>query len=77
MDNLVRNESLKLTANALDRASTAFVTIGVLAPIAASIYASGGAGLSALAFLGSVFVWLLCAIALHLGARFVLKGLSP
>lgn len=33
-----RNERVKLLANALDRASTACVTVGVLGPIAAVLY---------------------------------------
>jgi hypothetical protein len=35
---LVENEVTKLIANALDRASTASVSIGVLAPLAGYLY---------------------------------------
>jgi hypothetical protein len=35
---LVRNEQRKLLANALDRASTSCITVGVLAPVAALFY---------------------------------------
>jgi len=37
---LVRNEQTKLLANALDRASTASLAVGVLGPISANVYAS-------------------------------------
>jgi hypothetical protein len=40
---LVHNERTKLLANALDRASTASLTVGVLAPIAAALYTSASA----------------------------------
>jgi hypothetical protein len=75
MDSLVENERTKLFANALDRLSTAFVTVGVLAPLAASIYNIGTPTPNVLFFAGFVIIWLSCAIALHLGARTVLKGL--
>lgn len=38
---LVHNERIKLTANALDRASTACFTVGVLGPTVASLYGIG------------------------------------
>ena len=76
MDQLARNEQLKLLANALDSLSTAFVTIGILAPVAASIYGMGSTVAPALSILAiSGFVWLLCAVVLHLGARYALRGL--
>ena len=58
MDPLARNERLKLTANALDRASTSFLTIGVLAPVAASIYGMGPAIPSLPIVIASGRVWL-------------------
>ena len=75
MDPLARNERLKLTANALDRASTSFLTIGVLAPVAASIYGMGPAIPSLPIVIASGIVWLLCAFILHWTARVLLKGL--
>jgi hypothetical protein len=41
---LVHNERTKLFANALDRASTACFTVGVLSPIVAALYGVGGPG---------------------------------
>jgi hypothetical protein len=73
---LIDNERTKLLANALDRASTACVTVGLLAPIAAVLYGASAsfAGMWAFALGGGI--WLLAAIALHLVARFVLGGLK-
>ncbi|SCY99895.1 hypothetical protein SAMN02927923_03308 [Microvirga guangxiensis] len=42
----VRNERRKLLANAIDRASTAFVTVGVATPIAGVIFKVNGLGLA-------------------------------
>ncbi|MBV8401027.1 MAG: hypothetical protein JOZ17_20185 [Acetobacteraceae bacterium] len=71
---LVRNERLKLLANALDRASTACVTVGIVTPVAGLVY-----GLiphvSALALAAACFVWLFVAVSLHLAARRVLGRL--
>lgn len=41
---LIQNERTKLTANALDRASTACLTVGALGPAAASLYGLDGTG---------------------------------
>jgi len=73
---LIENERTKLLANALDRASTACVTVGVLAPIAAFIYGLSGTrpDVSALIFGGSI--WILSAVALHWMARLALRGLK-
>jgi hypothetical protein len=38
---LVHNERTKLTANWLDRAGTAAITVGVIAPLAALIFGYG------------------------------------
>ncbi len=75
MDNLVRNETLKLQANALDRISTAFVTVGVLAPIAAAIYNAGTSALALPLVVGSALVCILIAFILHWSARSMLRGL--
>jgi hypothetical protein len=68
---LIANERAKLTANALDRASTACVTVGVLGPIVATLYGVGTTAAGAhgiLLAVGSV-VWLSAAGALHWMAR--------
>jgi hypothetical protein len=72
---LIHNERLKLLANALDRASTACLMIGIITPVAGYLYGlsrySGGSG-----FLIAVLcVWLVAAVGLHLAARRVLGGL--
>ncbi len=76
MGNLVWNERAKLFANALDRASTASLTVGVIAPIAGALYNVGALGASWLQ--GSLYgvVWLFAALVLHLSARLVLGRLK-
>ena len=73
---LVRNERLKLFANALDRASTACITVGVFGPAVAFLYGLGGASGVASSFLavGSA-LWLVGAAMLHLIAQFALGKL--
>lgn len=76
---LIHNERTKLMANALDRASTACLTVGALGPAVASLYGLGAAGAAAashgvLIALGSVF-WLAAAGVLHFMARSVLGRL--
>ena len=75
MSALIDNERTKLLANALDRASTASLTVGVLAPIAAIIYSVSATRTEAWVFVVGGTVWLSAAIALHMIARFVLRGL--
>lgn len=67
---LIHNERTKLLANALDRASTAPLAVGFIAPVV-------GAGISTNwgAVVGTV-IWLSAALALHLMARHVLGGLK-
>ena len=75
---LVHNERTKLLANALDRTSTACLTVGVLGPAAATLYNLGGTtGRShdMLLIAGSL-AWLVATTALHLLARRVLGGLK-
>lgn len=76
--NLIRNEQTKLLANALDRASTACFTVGIVTPIAGFLYNIGNfRGLVPVPALALGLVgWILGAIALHLLARRVLKGLQ-
>lgn len=56
---LVENERTKLLANALDRASTACVTVGLLAPIAAVIYGASGTAVTPWTFALGGVIWLL------------------
>jgi uncharacterized membrane protein len=55
---LVENERTKLLANALDRASTACVTVGLLAPIAAVIYGASGTAVTPWTFALGGVIWL-------------------
>lgn len=68
-------EQTKLVANALDRASTACLTVGVLAPFAAALYNVSGT-VSALQLFSSVVLYLAAATILHRAALDVLKGLD-
>lgn len=72
---LIHNEQTKLLANALDRASTACIAAGLIAPIVAAANGGNGFILSWVALLSSG-TWILAAIALHLGARRVLRRLQ-
>ena len=74
MSNLVRNERTKLLANALDRASTACLVVGILAPVSSSLLGAGPSGPLGglvLSFVG----WTGTAVVLHLGARRLLGDL--
>lgn len=71
----VDNERTKLAANALDRASTACLAVGIFAPLAA--LAQGNAHVPWLGALLSFGGWLAAAIVLHMAARRVLGGLQP
>jgi hypothetical protein len=71
---LIRNERTKLFANAIDRISTASLTVGVLAPGAAVFYSTVAVPMGVLVS-GSAF-WIFVAVALHLFARRVLRGLQ-
>jgi hypothetical protein len=72
---LIHNERTKLVANALDRASTACLTVGVFAPIAAAIYTSIGTGPATLTFVIGAVCWIFAAMVLHMSARYVLRRL--
>lgn len=69
---LIHNERTKLTANALDRASTACFAVGALGQ-AFNVIPVASAWLG----FASVLVWTLAAYGLHLAARRVLGGLTP
>lgn len=68
-------EQIKLRANALDRTSTACVTVGILAPLAASLYTNAAAATDWKLFVGSVF-YFGTALGLHHLARWVLEELD-
>ena len=75
MSDFVHNERVKLTANVLNSASTACLTVGAIAPLAALIYTSGTMTMSLSFFVLAGLSWLLAAAALHLMARETLGGL--
>lgn len=75
MDNTVENERRKLLANALDRISSACITVGIITPLAAATYGPSLLGLPPHFYVIGGGSWLLAGIALHLGARSVLGGL--
>lgn len=74
---LVHNERTKLLANALDRASTAALAVGVLGPIVGFTFGDTATAatlpLSTLAL--STILWLAIAFVLHLAARTALGRL--
>jgi len=74
----VSREQIKLLANALDRASTAFLAIGVLTPLSAIYF---GTPLGGTARIESLHLGIICyltaAWALHMAALRALKGLNP
>lgn len=74
----IKNEQLKLLANALDRVSTACVTVGIATPAAGAIYNLGGfrQTFQTLELTLGLVGWLSTAVLLHLGARRALKGLE-
>ncbi|WP_029616694.1 hypothetical protein [Pseudorhizobium marinum] len=74
--NIAEVEQTKLLANALDRTSTACVTVGVVTPIAALLYGIGPTAVQlGLAVLGYFLGWLMIAVFLHYMARRVLRKL--
>jgi len=74
---LVQNERIKLAANALDRASTACLSIGVLGPAVALLYNVGGTDSQFRGITVGVVgaFWLSTAAGLHAIARYLLRGL--
>ncbi|WP_375455906.1 hypothetical protein [uncultured Methylobacterium sp.] len=78
LDLAIANERAKLLANALDRASTACVTVGILGPTAAALYGLGAAlpGRDGAFYTGTAIFWLLAALLLHLMARQALGTLK-
>jgi hypothetical protein len=76
MPKLVENET-KLLATALNGIAISSVTVGLLTPLAAVFYNLGGFGELVLVrtLVVGVSLWLFAAIALPVGARYVLGGL--
>ena len=72
---VVHNERAKLLANALDRASTACLTVGIATPIASYLYCLGRAGLEPWFLFAACYVWLCAAFGLHWVARRMLERL--
>lgn len=72
---LIHNERTKLAANALDRASTACLTVGVFGPGAAALYGVGGPAARGWVVVGAV-LWLAAAAMLHFMARLTLGRLK-
>jgi hypothetical protein len=74
----VAKEQVKLFANALDRASTSFLAIGVLTPLSAIFFSApmlgGGVSIAAIHF--GIICYLGSAWALHLAALKALRGLN-
>jgi hypothetical protein len=73
--NLVLNERTKLRASALDRASTACVTVGVAAPLASVILGLSVNGVDARYLVASCYEWIVVAIGLHMCASQILGTL--
>jgi hypothetical protein len=69
---MVEVERTKLSANALDRCSTASLAVGIFAPLSA--LAQGQAHLSSPAIV-AITGWFAAAIVLHYATRHVLGGL--
>jgi hypothetical protein len=72
---LIHNEQTKLLANALDRASTACLTVGIATPAAGYLYGVNQA-LGTAFLIAALYTWLFAAIGLHLLARHVIEGLQ-
>jgi hypothetical protein len=73
---IIHNERVKLTANWLDRAGTAVLTLGVIAPLAAALYGYPNPPVSFGILLAGVAVCLLISAGLHFLARRVLKEVA-
>jgi hypothetical protein len=73
--NMVHNERTKLLANALDRASSACLTVGFLAPVAAAYYGPLGSMPQAGVLISGCAAWIVAALTLHYGASATLKDL--
>ena len=68
---LIHNERTKLTAAALDRASTASLAVGALGPFAAMLYGPSGTAdhIRSIVVLFGALAWFAAAVVRHLLAR--------
>jgi hypothetical protein len=73
---MIWNERTRLLANALDRASTACLTVGVLAPAASALTSSAILSVPLPKVVAGASIWMLTAVTLHLSARKVLRRLK-
>jgi hypothetical protein len=73
---IVQNERIKLRANALDRASTACLAVGVLGPAVGFLYGVSAANVPRLLLVIGSTMWLSAAVALHLLSWRTLGGLK-
>jgi hypothetical protein len=67
----IDNERTKLSANALDRSSTACLAVGIFAPLAGLFQGQMHISLPAMV---SIAGWFAAAVVLHYAARHVLGG---
>ncbi len=73
---LVRNEQTKLLANALDRASTASLAVGVFGPVSTNMSSADWTKSQGMLIIFIVsLVWIALAISFHAFACRILKGL--
>jgi hypothetical protein len=72
--NLVENERIKLTANALDRLSTVCLAAGAATPFAVFLYGERSMSVSHLA--AGCYIWVFAAVSLHGVARRLLGMLK-
>lgn len=72
MSAAIDNERTKLFANALDRASTACLAVGIFAPLSGL---SRGDAFFSIAASVAIVGWFTAAVMLHYAARHVLGGL--
>jgi hypothetical protein len=71
-------EQTKLFANALDRASTACLAIGVLTPMSVLFFGQPAGSMAQLPQIRlGVVSWLFCAWLLHIAALRALRELTP
>ena len=73
---LITNERTKLTATYLNAGAAGFFTTGFVAPIAAAVFGIT-AQIPALTLGIGALIFLSASLALHVAARYVLKGLRP
>lgn len=66
-------ERTKLSANALDRCSTACLAVGIFAPLSALVQGQTHFSLPAIV---AITGWFAAAVVLHYAARHVLGGLG-